>query len=111
MGLLRMQEGDTHCDGCYGVHEKHPNCVLLRKGVCSSRSDVGSPPASPRMQQVRAATAVLALVSCSSHQKAAIVSALADETTSVDIYSSLERLLHSLSEIAPDVVVVNDCGE
>ena len=63
------------------------------------------------MQQVRAATAVLALVSCTSGQSNAIVSALADETTSVNVYPSLERMLRSLAEGAPDVVVVNDTGD
>lgn len=64
-----------------------------------------------RMQQVRAATAVLALVSCSSTQVDGIASSLADETTSVNVYPSLERLLHALSEMALDIVVVNDSGE
>ncbi len=63
------------------------------------------------MQQVRAATAALALVSCSSSQADEITSWLADENTSVVGYVSLERLLHSLSEAAPDIVVVNDGGE
>lgn len=63
------------------------------------------------MQQVRAATAVLALVSCSSKQGSRIVSSLTDETTSVNEYRSLDRLLHALSEVAPDIVVVNDSIE
>ena len=63
------------------------------------------------MQQVRAATAVLALVSCSPNQIDAIVGALADESTSVHVYPSLERLLHSLADIAPDVIVLNDDGQ
>jgi DNA-binding response OmpR family regulator len=63
------------------------------------------------MQQVRAATAVLALVSCSSSQVDAIVASLADESTAVNAYPSLERLLHSLSDTAPDVIVLNDRGE
>ena len=63
------------------------------------------------MQQVRAATAVLALVSGSSSQTDAIVAALADDSTSVHVYPSVERLLHALTEIAPDVIVLNDGGE
>lgn len=62
------------------------------------------------MQQVRAATAVLALVSCSSSQIDAIRASLADESTSVNAYASIERLLRSLSDVAPDVIVVNDDG-
>jgi len=60
------------------------------------------------MQQVRAATAVLALVSCSSSQTDTIVAALEDESTSVHVYPTLERLLHSLWDVMPDVVVMND---
>jgi Response regulators consisting of a CheY-like receiver domain and a winged-helix DNA-binding domain len=63
------------------------------------------------MQQVRAATAVLALVSCSPSQIDAIRASLADESTSVNAYPSLERLLRSLSDIAPDVIVLNDDGK
>ena len=60
------------------------------------------------MQQVRAATAVLALVSSSSAQADAIVAALADESTSVSVYPSVERLLHALTDVAPDVIVLDD---
>src|SRR3954463_16132981 len=74
-------------------------------------SDAGNPPALARMQQVRAATADLALVSCSPAQIDTIVAALADESTAVNVYPSLERFLHSLTELAPDVVVVNDGGD
>jgi DNA-binding response OmpR family regulator len=63
------------------------------------------------MQQVRAATAVLALVSSSSRQIDAIVAALADDSTSVNVYPSLERLLHALPDTGPDVVVLNDDRE
>jgi DNA-binding response OmpR family regulator len=63
------------------------------------------------MQQVRAATAILALVSCSPDQVDAIVFALMDDATTVSAYPSLEPMLRSLSEVAPDVVVVNDTGE
>ena len=60
------------------------------------------------MQQIRAATAVLALVSCSASQADEIVSALADDATSVHVYPSIEGLLRSLAEVIPDVVVIND---
>ena len=63
------------------------------------------------MQQVRAATAVLALVSYSSSQADDIVAALADESTAVSVYPSVERLLHSLTDIAPDVIVLDDAVE
>ena len=63
------------------------------------------------MQQVRAATAVLALVSNSSSQADAIVAALADASTAVNVFPSIERLLHSLTDVAPDVIVLDDVGE
>jgi DNA-binding response OmpR family regulator len=63
-----------------------------------------------RMQQVRAATAVLALVSTAPSQVDTIVSVLEDETTSVLVHPSLDRLLQSLAEVLPDIVVVDDCG-
>ena len=63
------------------------------------------------MQQVRAATAVLALVSNSSSQADAIVAALADVSTAVNVFPSIERLLHSLTDVAPDVIVLDDVGE
>lgn len=60
------------------------------------------------MQRVRAATASVALVSTSRSTIDEVVSLLADEATSVENFASIEDLLQSLSNSAPDLVVVDD---
>ena len=63
------------------------------------------------MQQVRAATAALAIVAPSSKQVDDIVAALTDESTTVTVYPALERLFNSPTESAPDVIILADSGE
>ena len=63
------------------------------------------------MQRFRAATATVALVSVTKTSSDLVVSLLADETTTVNVHKSFELLLDSLSEVAPDIVVVDDVAE
>jgi DNA-binding response OmpR family regulator len=63
------------------------------------------------MQRIRAATATIAMVSEDSSTIDLVVSTLSDETTVVDVYASFAELLASFSSIAPDVVLLDDCGE
>lgn len=60
------------------------------------------------MERFRAATATVALVSDKKTSTGLVVSLLADETTLVDVHKSFEALLDSLTEVAPDIIIVDD---
>lgn len=60
------------------------------------------------MQRFRAATATVALVSDTKLWTDLIVLLVADDTTSVEVHKSFEMLLDSLTDVAPDIIVVED---
>ena len=60
------------------------------------------------MQRFRAATATVALVSDTEASTDLVVALIADETTTVNVHKSFEVLLDSLTDVAPDIVVVDD---
>ena len=65
-------------------------------------------PRHARMQRFRAATATVVLVSHTKSSIDLVVSLIADEATSVDVYKSFDALLYSLSDVAPDIIIIDD---
>ncbi len=63
------------------------------------------------MQRIRAATATVALVSNTPAVIEMVVSLITDEATRVDVHNSVDDLLQLHSELAPDIVIVDDRGE
>lgn len=63
------------------------------------------------MQRFRAASATVALVSDTKTSTDLVVSLIADEATTVNVHRSFGALLDSLTNVAPDIVIVDDRAE
>ncbi len=60
------------------------------------------------MQRIRAATAILALVTDDSPLADLVSATIRDETTSVQVHSSFPCLVSSFGTVAPDIVILDD---